>query len=88
MTEDEAKTKWCPFARVSLHDGEAIGNHAANRFPVNTGGEMYSRCIGSECMAWRWKYVLPDESTELGMNAHKTDSDGNWLGYCGLAGKP
>lgn len=40
MTEDEAKTKWCPFARVV---DSARG----------TDGEG-ARCIGSACMAWRW----------------------------------
>lgn len=40
MTEDEAKTKWCPMRRRydSTSDVIADGNH----------------CIGSACMAFRW----------------------------------
>lgn len=60
MTEDEAKTKWCPFARVLTADAR---DHypAANRAAMVEGGQftmntnpVHSRCIGSDCMAWRW----------------------------------
>lgn len=44
MTEDEAKTKWCPHVRV--------GDKAVNRY--FDGFPSHSYCIGSECMAWRW----------------------------------
>lgn len=57
LTEQEAKTKWCPLARgvwrMEHADGGSSTNYtlqAANR------GEGYvanSRCIGSACMAWR-----------------------------------
>jgi hypothetical protein len=54
MTEDEAKTKWCPFARslVTLDNNVGPVNMAsANRFPKN---EM-ATCLGSGCMMWwRW----------------------------------
>lgn len=53
MTEDEAKTKWCPFARpaaVAPHDcGEVRGNRNMDG-AVDTG----ALCIASQCMAWRW----------------------------------
>ena len=42
------------------------------------------KCLGSQCMAWRWwdgKLTLDDEAGTLVPNEHRT-------GYCGLAGKP
>lgn len=46
MTEDEAKTKWCPEARAPL-----LGQ--GGNVPINRPERCDSRCIGSECMAWR-----------------------------------
>lgn len=65
MTEDEARRKWCPFARVP--DGgnvpgavTATNRHAGRK----TGADGKPRilrgnamCIASECMAWRWTSV-------------------------------
>lgn len=65
MTEDDAKTKWCPFARLLAETYTRQGE-----FQVSTG-YSYNRspdpdedrapylpdgasCIGSSCMAWRW----------------------------------
>ena len=63
MTEEEAKTKWCPFARVMISaDSDGGGAFAvkgpialgsANRFKANER----AACIASECMAWRWRTV-------------------------------
>ncbi len=88
MTEDEAKTKWCPFARerFEVHDLGQIAITALNRLD-DEGCEGLSRCIGSECMAWRWRMVIETMPMPIGRNAHLTDADGNWLGHCGLAGK-
>ena len=54
MTEDEAKTKWCPQARVSA----GIQYNAANRRSPTYRGDPPlmldgGNCIGSGCMAWR-----------------------------------
>mgnify|MGYP000181417732 CR=1 FL=1 len=48
MTEDEAKTKWCPHVRVETGhiEGPAV-NRSDSDWPMG-------RCIGSACMAWRW----------------------------------
>lgn len=48
MTEDEAKTKWCPFVRV---DSTASNRVAFDEFSANDD----PCCIGSACMAWRSK---------------------------------
>lgn len=69
MTEDEAKKKWCPFARtldwasdvVRSGDEPTIVGAAVNRVAGNydrEGNETVEisgrhRCIGSACMAWR-----------------------------------
>lgn len=47
MTEDEAKTKWCPMARPD-------NQTAANRRYVDGEAMKNSRCLGSGCMMWRW----------------------------------
>jgi hypothetical protein len=72
MTEDEAKTKWCPHARVL--DGSPPGGAGVNR----KGPEAGVYCIASGCMAWRWSYS--PETAE--------GNDVEPEGYCGLAGKP
>ena len=58
LTEAEAKTKWCPFARGSWAD-ESMGTDligGINRRPKqNPEGLDSCRCIASACMAWRWE---------------------------------
>ena len=74
MTEEEAKTKWCPFARIP--DGEPVV--AVNR-PEPYGD--VPKCLGSFCMMWRWQ----DDPT----GAQPPDGpEPNMTGWCGLAGKP
>lgn len=56
MTEDEAKTKWCPYGRSPTTDDKgliALGAPVTNR---RTDGRIDagSLCLGSACMAWRW----------------------------------
>jgi hypothetical protein len=73
MTEDEAKTKWCPFVR---HPVNMPGYSNGNRFN-KPSLDATCRCIGSRCMAWRWEILVADESMR-----NKNDR-----GCCGLAGK-
>jgi hypothetical protein len=47
MTEEEARTKWCPMSRVSLTKGEVGYNRVDGGIPSE-----YATCIGSDCMMW------------------------------------
>ena len=54
MTEDEAKTKWCPHARKVFPYSEAPAhNREADDAPA-------TKCIASECMAWLREPVVDD----------------------------
>lgn len=100
MTEEEAKTRWCPFG-------------AGTDKPISAYVQTeHDRCIGSACMAWRREHArkdtryipvgepLPEGWAEtMGFPAYTEFRDGiecrmiisraAWEhGYCGLAGKP
>ena len=86
MTEDEAKTKWCPFAR------EASSPGGWNRAVFSDG--PHSKCIGSQCMAWRWtdQQTLADAVDWVRIEPHRRIEDfkarNPTNGVCGLAGRP
>lgn len=64
MTEDEAKTKWCPFARAGSGQS-GLGSMNRDAFPGDHAKgliEQHSRCIASACMAWR---TIPPKSLAL-----------------------
>ena len=53
MTEDEAKTKWCPMARVvvgTISESMAACNRSIQGMPPDL--EAQTRCIASACMMW------------------------------------
>ena len=80
MTEDQAKTKWCPFTRIY--------NRTATGTPT---GSAY--CLASACMAWRRQTVFIDRATnEPAVPGKAAIGDLElWYsneGYCGLAGAP
>ena len=76
LTEQEARTKWCPMARVARFGIEKseLGNTveaivgSCNRDALGKSPNPIGscRCIASDCMMWRW-----DIASE---------------GHCGLAG--
>jgi hypothetical protein len=90
MTEAEALTKWCPFARMkvaqTVKDGAPSCNEPQttyNRIAINAQSSPFiadqARCIASACMAWRTAQVgqvLPGDE-------YKTYRE---EGFCGLAG--
>lgn len=78
MTEEEAKTKWCPMVKYDL--GRSVNRDACYD---NAG----THCVGSACMMWRWDAITPEEKRQLRVYG---DSTGPLLaipGFCGLAGK-
>ena len=82
LTEEEARTKWCPFYQtmaVSTASDDIIeGTNRAGKF----GEQFRPACIASECMAWRWGQDVPRRVKG------EDDHDMYRAGYCGLAGKP
>ena len=67
VTERLARLKWCPFVmRLSVASAAVVINRDVDDRPIG-------RCIGSDCMAWRWQ--KEDRS--------RTEAS---QGYCGLAG--
>jgi hypothetical protein len=60
MTEDEAKTKWCPYARTVEHGGGGTSMPRNRVVLISTEPPTVLQeqliginCIGSACMAWR-----------------------------------
>jgi len=93
MTPEQAQTKWCPFVR---HTVGPPGLVTTNRGDViRQMGMAAHKCIGPDCMAWRW-----DEPLRTTEKTWENFLDRNhvaatepvvhaevWTGYCGLAGK-
>lgn len=79
MTEDEAKTKWCPAVRIapSSDSHHAVTNREDRA--LETPGPVSTNCIGSACMAWR---RINSGRSPTGYGSSIVS------GYCGLAGAP
>jgi hypothetical protein len=77
VTEEVARTRWCPFTRVGEQQSGAAENRPDGSY----------NCIASECMAWRKHFQIG-----IGPNGEKRDRDMDgrtrWVdvGTCGLAG--
>ena len=74
VTEEEAKTKWCPDARVWTleHPHATAWPPTHNRADLGNEGKLPpgAACLGSMCMAWRWQYG---------------SGEPNRMGFCGRA---
>lgn len=90
-TEDEAKTKWCPFARYATAAEPASNRwkqsapesepHALNPIPC--------RCIAWACMAFRPAGWRDKDDGSISRDPCLADPKyAEPVGYCGLAGKP
>lgn len=83
MTEEEAKTKWCPFVRV-LPETERWHPMTNREDTISAPKGSATTCIGSACAAWRWECVRDDYGGENGEPVILTETHG----FCGLAGRP
>lgn len=56
MTEEEARTKWCPFThkRIMVMLDPSGGEQTIKQAETRAGG---CNCIGTACMAWHWDKV-------------------------------
>lgn len=84
MTEEEAKTKWCPHA---------VASHTDPRQRIED--RFLHQCIGSACMAWRWSSgerhhpTCANIASQLDLEEQPCDCDPQpAIGFCGLAGMP
>ena len=97
MTEDEAKTKWCPFVRHEGDEGSTFNRGIIDPLNIQGGDPDGYRCtcIGSACMAWRFtnKTALHNRNQwksttdKSGDDAHQEYvKDFPLEGRCGLVG--
>lgn len=94
-TEDEAKTKWCPFVRMAVPSVSSGINRIYQAFKEWADGydrnymedqENNCKCIGAECMAWRW-LTINQHGTGVSIGREADIAAGpKSKGYCGLAG--
>jgi hypothetical protein len=87
VSEKEARTKWCPFARVATCNSDGGNPSAASPNRISLRGSdalsilpSGALCVGSDCMAWRVPMLRLDKHGFAEPNAERE-------GYCGLAGK-
>ena len=94
MTEDEAKTKWCPHVRIACglieEGGKVLPDLPTfNRVALPSGPAVFPKaatCVGSKCMAWRETSPVK-ASMDLGPSSGRLPATPA-RGYCGLSGKP
>ena len=84
MTEDEAKTKWCPFTRVA----DVNGKGCANRFDGSSEAEapIGSLCFGAACMAWQFDQTEYEMGTPLPLGTVPADPGWEEAGETWCAG--
>ena len=83
MKEEEAKKKWCPWARVSTlvtgvdFNESPVGGAACNRPPKGDSTmNDDALCIASDCMMWFWDEWMLDKN-------QRVTTEG-CSGHCGL----
>ena len=84
-TEDEAKTKWCPFARALYVGPTGHQQFPSNRLSKGENGAVIppdSLCIASACMAWEPETKYSARTEWAGEDVPTGRGD------CGLKRKP
>jgi hypothetical protein len=76
MEEEEARTKWCPFARAKAYDLDVKEQPFAANRKMDGEPDQWCLCIASRCMAWQW----------IGWQQHK-DKPETRHGMCGLVNR-
>lgn len=92
LTEDDAKTKWCPHARISEEAKQAhLASPSFNRTETQHDNSTHpddplylyfgaipsqALCLGSGCMNWEWN-ISPEAAAARGGDIKPN-------GYCGL----
>jgi hypothetical protein len=84
LTEEEAKKRWCPHARIFQSN---VSSLSFNRHLEIKNGNISrmldvppgAQCIGSKCMAWTW--IDPDKPMEIDLVTSDVEPR---LGRCGL----
>lgn len=67
MTEDEVKTKWCPYANRTTAKLSSYSVTLPSKEDIHMDLRAYSTCLASECMAWRWSDMLGRRNVETGV---------------------
>lgn len=94
VTEAEARTMWCPMARVGNSGRTVSVNREVDRRGPGYLPHPGALCIASTCMAWTWTYRDEFEraSTDIALvDQHTGDalppSGGGWVRDGGGHGK-
>ncbi|PWC57819.1 hypothetical protein TSH7_25065 [Azospirillum sp. TSH7] len=97
MTEQEARTKWCPMVRgqmlIDVDGGQRPVGNGHNRlihmetslFEAGGGGPVC--CIASECMAWRQGGTQRRHKENGWVSVNDCETETVEVGYCGAFGK-
>lgn len=77
VTEEQARTMWCPHARAANSIEPEAGNVSVNRVFEKGAADRDCLCLANMCMAWRWVADRSFNGTPRNLRN----------GYCGLAGQ-
>lgn len=83
ISEEEAKTKWCPHARTSVDNIPTVSfNRLIAKGKVDDPAYIHAanKCMGSKCMAWTW--IEPDKLRDIDLVTG--DVEAARKGRCGL----